>query len=106
MEPNHASPIDRRNTDDRRRTSGAISRRARGWRTGCPHTPPRRSALPDLTLDTIAAAVQLQAEYADWLDALPDNQQDSALADALRAIIELDLSELQAIEPPRGFGRD
>jgi hypothetical protein len=56
--------------------------------------------------DTIAAAVDLQAEYAEWLDALPDNQQDSALADAFRAIVELDLSELQAIEPPRGFGRD
>ena len=56
--------------------------------------------------DTIAAAVELQAEYATWLDALPDNQQDSALADALRAIVEFDLSELQAIEPPRGFGRD
>ena len=56
--------------------------------------------------DTIAAAVELQAEYAAWLDALPDNQQDSALADALRAIVEFDLSELLAIEPPRGFGRD
>ena len=56
--------------------------------------------------DTIAAAVDLQAEYAGWLDALPDNQQDSALADALRAIVDLDLSELVAIEPPRGFGRD
>jgi hypothetical protein len=56
--------------------------------------------------DTIAVAVDLQAEYAAWLDALPDNQQDSALADALRAIVEFDLSELQAIEPPRGFGRD
>ena len=56
--------------------------------------------------DTITAAVELQAEYAGWLDALPDNQQESALADALRAIAELDLSELQAVEPPRGFGRD
>jgi len=56
--------------------------------------------------DTIAAAVDIQAEYAEWLDALPENQQDSALADALRAIVEFDLSELQAIEPPRGFGRD
>jgi hypothetical protein len=56
--------------------------------------------------DAIAAAVELQAEYATWLDALPDNQQDSALAEALRAIVEFDLSELQAIEPPRGFGRD
>ena len=56
--------------------------------------------------DTIAAAVDPQVEYAEWLDALPDNQRDSALADALRAIVEFDLSELQAIEPPRGFGRD
>ena len=56
--------------------------------------------------DTIAAAVQLQVEYAGWLDALPDNQQDSVLANALRAIVDLDLSELQAVEPPRGFGRD
>ena len=56
--------------------------------------------------DTIAAAAELQAEYADWLDALPGNQQDSPLADALRAIVEIDLSELQAVEPPRGFGRD
>lgn len=45
-------------------------------------------------------------EYGAWLEALPDNLQDSALAEALRAIVELDLSELLAIEPPRGFGRD
>ena len=56
--------------------------------------------------DTIAAALEPQAEYAAWLGALPDNQQESALADALRAIVEFDLSELQTIEPPRGFGRD
>ena len=56
--------------------------------------------------DTIAGLTDLQAEYAAWLDALPDNQQDGATAEALRAICELDLSELQAIEPPRGFGRD
>ena len=55
--------------------------------------------------DTVAALVTLQDEYATWWDALPDNQQDSALADALRTIVEFDLSELQAIEPPRGFGR-
>jgi hypothetical protein len=56
--------------------------------------------------DTIAALVNLQIEYGAWLDALPDNQQDSATAEALRTIVDLDLSELQAIEPPRGFGRD
>jgi hypothetical protein len=56
--------------------------------------------------DTVAGLADLQAEYAAWLDALPNNQQDSATAEALRAIADLDLSELQAIEPPRGFGRD
>lgn len=56
--------------------------------------------------DAIAALTDLQAEYSAWLEALPDNQQDSATADALRTIAEFDLSELQTIEPPRGFGRD
>ncbi len=56
--------------------------------------------------DTISGLVEMQAGYAAWLAALPDNQQDSATADALRAIVDLDLSELQATEPPRGFGRD
>ena len=56
--------------------------------------------------DTIAALVNLQEEYSHWLDALPDNQQDSATAEALGAIVAFDLSELLAIEPPRGFGRD
>src|ERR1700692_1498468 len=69
------------------------------------HPADRRSRIQRWN-NTIAAAVELQAECAGWLDALPDNQQDSALAEALRAIVELDLSELQAIEPPRGFGRD
>jgi hypothetical protein len=30
----------------------------------------------------------------------------SATADALRAICDLDLSELENAEPPRGFGQD
>jgi rhamnogalacturonyl hydrolase YesR len=56
--------------------------------------------------DTIAALVNLQEEYSHWLDALPDNQQDSATAEALQAIVEFDLSDLLVIDPPRGFGRD
>jgi hypothetical protein len=56
--------------------------------------------------DTVTALVELQAEYSDWLEALPDNQQDSATGEALRAIVEFDFSDLQAIEPPQGFGRD
>ena len=56
--------------------------------------------------DAVAQLTDLQARYAEWLEALPINQQDSALADALQAICDLDLTELQAIIPPRGFGRD
>jgi hypothetical protein len=56
--------------------------------------------------DTIATLTALQAEYGAWLEVLADNQQDGAIAEALRTIVERDLSELQVIEPPRGFGRD
>ena len=56
--------------------------------------------------DAVAELADLQGQYAAWLDALPDNLQDSALADVLQAICDLDLAEIEAIEPPRGFGRD
>ena len=56
--------------------------------------------------DVVTDLTQLQAQYAAWLEALPTNQQDSTLADALQVICDLDLAELQAIDPPRGFGRD
>jgi hypothetical protein len=56
--------------------------------------------------DHVTGLVEAQVEFAAWLESLPDNLQDSATAEALRAICDLDLSELQAIVPPRGFGRD
>ena len=56
--------------------------------------------------DAVAELTELQAQYIAWLEAMPDNLQDGATADALRAICDLDLTELQAIDPPRGFGRD
>jgi hypothetical protein len=56
--------------------------------------------------DAVAELLALQAEYAAWLEALPENLHDTATAQALQAIDELDLDELAAIEPPRGFGRD
>ena len=56
--------------------------------------------------DAVAQLTELQSQYAVWLEALPDNLQDSALAAALQVICDLDLADLQAIDPPRGFGRD
>ena len=48
----------------------------------------------------------LQDDYGTWLNALPPNLEASATAEALRAICDLDLSDLESVEPPRGFGRD
>ncbi len=56
--------------------------------------------------DAVAELTELQAQYAAWLEALPDSLQDGATAEALRAVCDLDLTDLQAIDPPRGFGRD
>jgi hypothetical protein len=56
--------------------------------------------------DSISTVTNLQTEYAGWLEALPDNQRDGTTAEALQAIVELDLAELQTIEPPRSFGPD
>jgi hypothetical protein len=56
--------------------------------------------------DTVAVLVALQAEYAAWQDALPDSLRDTATAEALQAIVDLDLDALTAIVPPRGYGRD
>ncbi len=56
--------------------------------------------------EAISELITLQGHYAAWLEALPENLQDSATAEALHAICDLDLTELQAIVPPRGFGRD
>jgi hypothetical protein len=50
--------------------------------------------------------MSLQAAYADWLAVLPDSLQASSTAEALEAIVQLDLSDLASVEPPRGYGRD
>ena len=54
----------------------------------------------------MATLVDLQEEYRAWLENLPPNLESSRLADKLETIIELDLEALQAIDPPRGYGRD
>jgi hypothetical protein len=48
----------------------------------------------------------LQAEYAQWFEAPPDSLRDTATGEALQAVVDLDLHDLLAIEPPPGYGRD
>jgi hypothetical protein len=76
--------------------------------SGAPPTAPTRRlpSRPSRWAAAIAALIALQDEYRTWLDNLPDNLEGSRLADKLQTIAELDLDELQAIDPPRGYGRD
>ena len=71
-----------------------------------PARPGRPRTRPQRWRAAVAELVALQAEYAAWLDALPQGLRDGATAEALQSIVDLDLDELLAIEPPRGFGRD
>lgn len=68
--------------------------------------PSIRKTRPQRWRAAVAELVALQDEYAVWLDALPEALRDSATGEALEAIVELDLNDLIAIEPPRGYGRD
>ncbi len=54
----------------------------------------------------VAALLALQAEYTGWLEAMPEATRDGPTGAALLAIVELDLDEIVAIQPPLGFGRD
>jgi hypothetical protein len=66
----------------------------------------RRIPRPARWTAAVATLIELQDEYRAWLDNLPASLKSSRLAEKLQAIAEIDLEELQAIDPPRGYGRD
>jgi hypothetical protein len=68
--------------------------------------PADRRPRPRRWHDAVTELLALQAAYAAWFEALPDPLRGTATADALEAIVELDLDTLAAITPPRGYGRD
>ncbi len=67
--------------------------------------PADRRSRPQRWRDAVVELIELQADYQQWLDGLPESLADTPTADALRAVCDLDLSGLE-IDPPRGFGRD
>jgi hypothetical protein len=71
-----------------------------------PRRLPRARPLSRRWHDTVAGLVSLQAAYTRWLDALPEATRDTTTGEALQAMVDLDLEEIIAIQPPRGFGRD
>ena len=61
----------------------------------------------------ISALVELVSEYQDWRDNLPENLDDSPVAEKLDTVIDLGVDELETIinecaeaDLPLGFGRD
>jgi hypothetical protein len=95
---------------DRALTGAERQARYRARHAGMPivryRRPADRRSRPQRWHDAVAELVALQDEYRDWFEALPEATRDGATGDALQAILDLDLDELAAIEPPRGFGRD
>jgi hypothetical protein len=71
-----------------------------------PRRPPRGHSLSRRWNDTVAGLLALPAKYARWLEALPEATREGAAGEALKAMVDLDLEEIMAIRPPRGFGRD
>ena len=67
--------------------------------------PEERRSRPKRWAEALETLRELQAEYQDWLDHLPESLQASALAEKLEDVCALDLEALD-IDLPRGFGRD
>ena len=68
--------------------------------------PADRRTRPQRWRDAVAELIALQADYVAWADALPDALRETAAGEALQTIVDLDLTDLADIEPPRGYGRD
>jgi len=59
---------------------------------------------------------EIQEEYQEWRDNLPENLEQSPVVEKLDAVVEIDLEmdswvedtldELESVDLPLGFGRD
>ena len=92
-------------------SNAARQRRYRARRNAAPRRvqfrrPHDRRSRPQRWQDAVRTLRDLQDEYQDWLDHLPDPLQESAVAVKLEAICDLELADLESIEPPLGYGRD
>ena len=68
--------------------------------------PADRRSRPQQWNAAVQTLLALQDQYRAWRDALPESLAGSATAVLLEQVCDLDLSVLEAVELPRGFGRD
>ena len=64
-------------------------------------------------MDGLRELKDLQEEYQEWQDNLPENLQDSPVSEKLQVVADLDLDsavevveEAEGMDLPLGFGRD
>ncbi len=75
--------------------------------------PARWSDATSRAVTALEEMQEMQSEYQEWLDTLPDNLQESAVAEKLASVTEIDfdsaietVSEAEDADLPLGFGRD
>jgi hypothetical protein len=70
--------------------------------------PADRRSRPEQWADAVQTLADLLDQFKEWRDKLPSSLANSATAEALVAVLELrsHVEELEAIELPKGFGRD
>lgn len=63
--------------------------------------------------DALSELVELQAEYEQWKDSLPENLTNSPVGEKLETVCGIDIqsaldaaSEASGADLPRGFGKD
>ena len=105
-------PTGRKPDGDQPMTNAERQARYRARHSGVPHDidhptrPIDRRSRPKRWRDAVAVLLTLQAEYADWLEALPEGLQDSPTAQALETIVEPRSRQPGRHRSPRGYGRD
>ena len=70
--------------------------------------PTDRRSRPEQWADAVQTLADLLDQFQEWRDKLPSSLANGATAEALDAVLELrgHVEELQAVDLPKGFGRD
>jgi hypothetical protein len=70
--------------------------------------PADRRSRPQQWADAVQTLADHMDQFQEWRDNLPPSLVNGATAEALDAVLELRscVEELQAVELPKGFGRD
>lgn len=70
--------------------------------------PADRRSRPEQWADAVQTLADLLDQFREWRDKLPSSLASGATAEALDGVLELrgHVEDLQAVELPKGFGRD